>query len=364
MENLPMDLVDKVLSYNTSSDFNPLDKPMRERHLKRKEKRDFQRFQEMIPIIEQSLTKDGLEMDFPRHWITSFHRGRLYLTQLEMEGNDTLSLNTIYRLCMTIIVAEKQRHYYNDEFESLQRIHDIILLCMFVRPQAFRLFTAGVSEDETFHRQKRDQFENVVTVYDETENFLQESDNISVAIGMPAFYMKPIIMVDAPDDAHLKFTDGIDSRTQFSYILLLNEIHQWLQKNETTMPSAFIVRMLLIHKEYSTYMFHDHWQGDGYPLHYNHVDPHSGSIFYKFTRRLEKILCDADSVDSRSLVLRNRIITILNVFRRNVVITMASCTERGPAEVRRVLRLQQALVKRVNKSVQLGMRKVHFINRI
>jgi hypothetical protein len=206
MELLPKVLMDEIALY-VPREKNPPSKEFRDAYLVARKKHDFERLQKMlfdieilltefIDDIEISLTEylDSESMTFPPDWITLFHRHRYYFIRSEQEAiedeeNDDSEVPNLddkrhlYELCMEIIQDNKGisfDNYYRNQRTDIP-MYNIISLCMFLRPEKFRIFTETV-DDASFYEHVKELCINVVTVYDETRDFFHVSDDISSPI--------------------------------------------------------------------------------------------------------------------------------------------------------------------------------------
>jgi hypothetical protein len=335
----------------------------------------------MIPIIEKSLeaySKGQTDrMIFPPDWITLFHRERSHFAHSD-QVDDLINID---RLCTIIIQNWKEHRFnYNDTrgAKDVDDMYQIISLSMFVRPDTIRRLVL-----ESYDGHMGDLLANVIAIYDETCKFLQVSDNIDISPPLPSsteedlnpisvFSMTPIVseLDGSGGNNHVRFADeSALSKTQRSYIMLLDMIYEWIQKYPTTGEiNPLMIRLMLIHGKYIRYMFDDQETRNklcgrnGDPAA---IDSVSGPILVQFVDYLKEMICDGSPKTPK---LRNKLIMICSIFDINVVYLMIPYIYRSKDPVVRdqitrdkaVFQMQENFVRRFTKSVQDTMEIVQF----
>jgi hypothetical protein len=337
-QKVPTDVLDTILSY--TSEGTPPDKYTRERSLRMRREQEFKNFLEMISTIETSLSELGMGLKFPEGWKNRFHRERNYF--LKRDSKQT-SHERIFLLGMEIIRALKQKFLSRDEVD---RMYDIILLCIFVQPTEFKAFMATVVDDDQYSMDIRHQILNVAVLYDETFIFLQ-SDNISLSTIEEKFLLVPIRM----QNGVVAYRDPLllGTHPQFTYITLLNDILGWLKlpENDANELSAHMVHRICIYKSYIRSVL-----TQTVP---NPDDPCSESIINKLITRCKKMLCKY--VDPFSTTIRHRLHTLFFVFEEWVTFLVFEKLPRSPIAEKygRMVQLHDDLTKRFFNSFELEM---------
>jgi hypothetical protein len=333
-QRLPTDVLDTILSY--TSEGTPPDKMMRERHLRMRREQEFKNFLEMIPTIETSLSQDGLGMKFPKGWENRFHRERNYF--LKRDPKQT-SHERIFQLGMEIIKSRK---------EDVNRMYDIILLCIFVQPTEFKAFMTTVIDDDQYSMDIRHQILNVAVLYDETFVFLQ-SDKISLSTIEEKFLLIPIIFQDGV--VAYKDRSLLGTNPQFTYITLLNDILGWLKlpENDANELSAYMVHRICVYKSYIRSVLKQKVP--------NPDDPCSKSIINRLITRCKKML--RKYVNPFSTTIRHRLHTLFFAFGPIMVTHTVFENDFPSTEIAerhgRMVQLHDHLTKRFFRSFDLKM---------